>query len=305
MMNKAILIIKALRLYSLMVSSAGIVLGSMLAFSDGSFRWSVAILTILTCWCLHLLCNVSNDYGDAVRQTDKDHYFGDTRYVQEGLLSLRETKGICIVLAALAVIFGCSMIALAFGIRWSANHWLFSAIGLLAIFAAIAYTNGRKPYGYHALGDVSVFIFFGIATVQGAYYLQTGVWSMSVLVHAAAVGLMVVGLLNNNNIRDIEADVKVGKTTVANLLGLRQARRYQYLLLMTAFIIEWGRYGWIPSRYSLIISGCLPFFMVYLGMFKNCKTPADYHRLMFPISMLTLLFAIVVGIAQGIMNNEQ
>lgn len=295
--SKFVIWFGAFRLYSLMVSSAGIIMGTMIAASYGYFNWTVFIFTMLTAWSLHLLCNVSNDYGDALRNTDADHDFGDIRYVQEGLLTLKETKNMCVVLAILSAIFGTLMIFSALGTTITGIHILFFLLGAFAIYGAVAYTNGRKPYGYISLGDLSVFLFFGMATVTGAYYLQTLQFDFTILIVAAAMGMPVIGLLNNNNIRDIDADYRTGKITIAYRLGLKKARIYQFVLLALLFVL-----GTIyvllhynsPWQWLFLIM-IIP-FALYAKAFYKSQTPEDYNKLMGPISILTLLFGIIYGL---------
>ncbi len=295
--SKFILWLKAFRLYSLMVSSAGIIMGTFIAASYAYFRFDVFIFTLLTTWCLHLLCNVSNDYGDAVRNTDANHDFGDIRYVQDGLLSLKEVKNMCIVLAILSAIFGTGMIFSAFGISLTITHVVFFFLGAFAIYGAVAYTNGKKPYGYIALGDFSVFLFFGIATVAGSYYLQTLLFDFTILIPAAALGMPIIGLLNNNNIRDINTDFRSGKITIAYRLGLKNARIYQYILIALLFVFS-AIYVFLhyKSLWQWMFLFILIPFGMYIKAFSKAKTPHEYHNLMGMISILTLLFAIVYGL---------
>ena len=295
--SKFILWLKAFRLYSLMVSSAGIIMGTFIAASYGYFRLDVFIFTLLTTWCLHLLCNISNDYGDAVRNTDADHDFGDIRYVQDGLLSLKEVKNMCIALAILSAVFGTLMIFSALGMQLTLIHIVFFLLGAFAIYGAVAYTNGKKPYGYIGLGDFSVFLFFGIATVAGSYYLQTLLFDFSILIPAAAIGMPIIGLLNNNNIRDINSDYKSGKITIAYRLGERNARIYQYILIALLFILS---AIYVLLHYKnlwqwMFLLMLIPFGM-YIKAFYKAKTPHEYHKLMGMISILTLLFGIVYGL---------
>lgn len=295
--SKFILWLKAFRLYSLMVSSAGIIMGTFIAASYGYFRLDVFIFTLLTTWCLHLLCNISNDYGDAVRNTDADHDFGDIRYVQDGLLSLKEVKNMCIVLGILSAVFGTLMIFLALGMQLSIVHIVFFLLGAFAIYGAVAYTNGKKPYGYIGLGDFSVFLFFGIATVVGSYYLQTLQFDFTILIPAAAIGMPIIGLLNNNNIRDISSDYKSGKITIAYRLGEKNARIYQYILITLLFVFS---AIYVLLHYEnlwqwMFLLMLIPFGM-YIKAFYKAKTPHEYHKLMGMISMLTLLFGIVYGL---------
>jgi len=298
MSSKIIIWIKAFRLFTLPMSLSGIVLGTLLAASTNTFSLYVFIFSILTTALLHLVCNVSNDYGDAVRNNDVGDRFGEVyvRYVQDGLLSLKETKMMIIYLVIAACISGTLMILFAFGFNLTIKHFVFFAMGGFAIFGAVAYTNGKKPYGYNALGDASVFIFFGLTTVIGSYILQTGNLEFTILLPAAALGMPIVGLLNNNNIRDLDSDPLVGKTTIAQLLGIKKARIYQFILISLTFILS---SIYVIINYSnvlqfLYLLSLLP-FLKYIISFYNAKTEIEYRKLEELLPICVIIFSILFG----------
>ena len=291
--------INSFRLFTLPMSAAGIVMGTLLAASDGMFSVSVFIFSLLTTACLHLLCNVANDYGDAIRNNDVGERFGKVyvRYVQDGLLSFEEVKRMILYLTIASCIFGALMIFFAFGFAINLPHIIFFSLGAFAIFGAIAYTNGKKPYGYRALGDLSVFIFFGVITVAGSFILQTGSFELSILLPATALGMPIVALLNNNNIRDLDTDPKAGKITIAYKLGLKGARIYQFLLLSLTFILS---SIYVAINYSgifqwLFLFSLMPFAKYAIGFYKS-KTEIEYRMQENLIPLCVLIFSILYGV---------
>lgn len=214
--------LSAARLPSLLLALATILVGTVAALPI-AIDWPVALLAALTAAALQLLCNLANDYGDAASGVDGDQREGPRRALQAGWLRLAEIRGGMLFVGALAVICGLALVFLALP-RQPLARVVFVAVGAVAIAAALFYTIGRRPYGYRALGDLSVFIFFGPVGVVGAYYLQTGSLSVAILALAFVNGLLTVAVLNVNNVRDIESDTVAGKTTVASLLGNRNAR---------------------------------------------------------------------------------
>ncbi|MGB0428617.1 MAG: 1,4-dihydroxy-2-naphthoate octaprenyltransferase, partial [Flavobacteriales bacterium] len=227
--------IKAARLRTLPLAFSSIFLGSAIAYFYGKFELNILILTLLTTLCLQILSNFSNDYGDSIHGADHSKRKGPSRAVQSGEISLESMKKVMILFAALAFFFGLSLLVISFNI-WSISFFVFLFLLLVSIFAAITYTSGNNPYGYKALGDLSVFIFFGIFGVTLNCYLHLSVWSWMSLLPAAAVGLMSVAVLNLNNMRDMESDALAGKNTIAIALGFKASKWYQYSLTLLPFL---------------------------------------------------------------------
>lgn len=248
--------LSAFRLRTLPLALASIFLGSWLAAAKGSFRWEILVLCALTTVLLQILSNLANDYGDSVHGADlvKERK-GPVRAVQSGKISLAEMKRGIIICGALAFITGLTLLYTAFGGLQQA-FWVFLMLGLAAITAAVTYTAGAKPYGYAGLGDISVLFFFGWVGVLGTYYLHTLQFEGLVLLPATACGLLAVAVLNINNIRDIESDMKAGKRSVAVRLGVDRAVLYHWLLLV-------GAAGCAMLYAILLNKGFLP--MLFLG----------------------------------------
>ncbi|MCW8348156.1 1,4-dihydroxy-2-naphthoate polyprenyltransferase [Vibrio sp. ZSDZ65] len=234
-MNKSVQIwLDAARPKTLPLALVSIVTGSTLAFSTGSMSWSVALLALITATLLQILSNLANDYGDAVKGTDNENRLGPMRAIQSGEVTQQEMKKAIIFNIVLTVFAGLGLIFHA--LDSLQNILAFIALGVLAIIAAIAYTVGNKPYGYVGLGDISVFIFFGLLGVSGTYFLHTGHIDSLLALPAIGCGLLAVAVLNVNNMRDIDNDNACGKRTVAVRLGAQRAKRYHTVLLSSAII---------------------------------------------------------------------
>ncbi|WP_428773292.1 1,4-dihydroxy-2-naphthoate polyprenyltransferase [Vibrio sp.] len=228
----------AARPKTLPLALVSIMTGSVLAFSGGLFSLPVALLALLTATLLQILSNLANDYGDALKGTDNHNRLGPTRAIQSGEVSTVEMKRAIIINVLLTISAGLWLVL--YALDSAENILAFLILGLLAIGAAIAYTVGQKPYGYVGLGDISVFVFFGLLGVAGSYFLHTGRLDMMLILPSVGCGLLAVAVLNINNMRDIENDAACGKRTVAVRLGQHKAKQYHFILLsgaMLAFIL--------------------------------------------------------------------
>ena len=238
--------ITSLRLRTLPLSVAGIILGSGLAYSLSpfSFQLSTFLLAVFTALCLQILSNLSNELGDALKGTDADQHGRQAYGLQAGTITMQQMKRMIILFVILSVLFGTALIGVAF---WATpytvhctpytNTLIFLLLGALAIIGAIKYTLGKHSYGYMGLGDLGVFLFFGLLSTMGAYYLQTQTLTWEVFWAGVAVGLPCVGVLNLNNIRDMNNDRAHHKRTFACALGPKGARIYHSLLLIGAMTI--------------------------------------------------------------------
>jgi 1,4-dihydroxy-2-naphthoate octaprenyltransferase len=295
----------AARPKTLPLALVSILTGSVLAYSTQQFSFAVALLAFLTATLLQILSNLANDYGDAVKGTDNEQRLGPMRAIQSGEVTQADMKHAIIINVLLTIASGLALVLYALDSLHSILAFI--GLGVLAIVAAIAYTVGNKPYGYVGLGDISVFIFFGLLGVAGTYFLHTGVVAPSLVLPAIGCGLLAVAVLNINNMRDIENDEVCGKRTVAVRLGQKKAKQYHTILLvgaLLAFIV-----------YLLLQPGpvwiSLPFLLSMLVVYKHGKAvwmadqPAQIAPMMPVIvkcSLVTnLLFAGVV-IAQTLVS---
>ena len=210
--------IEAARLRTLPLSVSGIIVGCGMAFADNSFNGLLLALLLATTILLQVLGNFANDLGDFQHGTDNDNRVGPKRTLQGGGLTVGEMKRGIVIMIVLSLAVGITMLCVSFGISF--GFWVFVAIGLAAIVAAIRYTMGRNPFGYRGLGDLMVLIFFGFATVVGSYFIMTHHVTIDSILMGTAIGFMSVGVLNVNNLRDCESDRESGKVTIVVKLGI-------------------------------------------------------------------------------------
>ena len=220
-----------MRLRTLPLSLSGIVMGVFLAAADYRIDAPTVIFLALTTVCLQILSNLSNELGDPLHGTDADDRLGIHYSLQDGEMTIPEMKRLIAAVAVACCVFGLLMIYFSFGKIFAAGPLTFVVLGAAAIWAAMHYTLGKDPYGYRGLGDLFVFLFFGVATVCGGYFLCAHEFaSWIILLPAAAIGCFSVGVLNVNNIRDMKSDAAT-RVTVAIKLGGRRARIYQTALI--------------------------------------------------------------------------
>ena len=226
-------LIQLARPRTLPLAFAVICCGNALAYHDGAWHPLVFILTLLTALSLQILSNIANDYGDGIRGTDRARpASAPRRLTANGSVSPAYMRRLLIVCTLASLALGITLLSVS-ALDWS-GFLVFLGLGALAITAAITYTVGRCAYGYHALGEISVFTFFGLLGVLGSYYLQSGGWHPTLLLPAAGSGLLAAAVLNINNIRDITSDRSAGKQTLAVKLGFERAKQFQYILLSAA-----------------------------------------------------------------------
>lgn len=226
--------ISAARLRTLPLSVSGILVGTALAIEEGFFDTSVFILALCTTLGLQILSNFANDYGDGIKGTDNEDRTGPMRALQSGIISDCEMRKAMVLTSVLTLIFALLLIYHAFGSGNFLHSLLFFALGICAIAAAIKYTVGNSAYGYRGLGDVFVFLFFGLVSVVGGYFLYTHQLDFTIFLPATAIGLLSTAVLNLNNMRDQIGDKKAGKITLVVKLGPEKAKNYHYFLIIGA-----------------------------------------------------------------------
>lgn len=299
--------IKAARLRTLPLTLVCIGVGSSAAYlfigndvwQYGSKFVNIFLLTITTALLLQVLSNFANDYGDFVKGTDNQDRVGPERALQSGAITASQMK---IALWLLGLFTFVSGIAL---LLYALNSWLewlvFLALGLLSILAAITYTVGKKAYGYHGLGDVMVFLFFGITGVFGTFYLQVGIVDISISIAflpAFSVGFFSTGVLNMNNLRDTENDKASGKITIPVRIGMKATKAYQSLLVIlglsstACYFIFYGQakqLGWFIPAAGL--------FLVHLILVWKENNFIGFDKQLKICVLATLLYGIAFCIA--------
>ena len=224
--------IMAARPRTLPAAAAPVLIGFALAWRDGVFYWPAALACIFISLLMQIGANFANDLFDNERGSDTPDRLGPTRVTAAGLLSPARLKWGLVFVFGLAGLLGLYLTCL--------RGWPVLVLGLLIILGALAYTGGPFPYGYHAMGDVFVFLFFGLAATCGTYYAQSGVITQAVIWSSVPVGLLIVNILVVNNTRDIETDAAANKRTLAVVFG-RQAMYFEYLLCLgLAYLVPAG-----------------------------------------------------------------
>lgn len=228
--------LSAARLRTLPLSVSGIIAGTTIAVNEGYFNVVIFSLAIGTTLGLQILSNFANDYGDGVKGTDNEDRVGPPRAIQSGLISQQEMKQGIIATAAATLILAVLLIYSAFGGDDFIFAIIFFLLGIGAVVAAIKYTVGSNAYGYRGLGDLFVFLFFGIVAVFGSYFLYAHEINYEVLLPAAAFGFLSTAVLNLNNMRDRASDKKAGKNTLVVKIGAGSAKNYHYSLIIGAIL---------------------------------------------------------------------
>ncbi len=285
-----------MRLRTLPLSVAGILLGGMLAVSEGYRSTGIFIFGLLTALSLQIVSNIANELGDLQKGTDNENRLGPIRSVQSGHLTFENLKVMLIIFVVISILSGLLLVGISFGSLKYLSSLLMLLLGALAVVAAIKYTFGSKAYGYIGLGDFFVFLFFGPVSVLGMYLLMAKSLNFTAALPAASIGLLSTAMLNQNNMRDIENDTVFQKKTLAVRMGLEGAKKYHLTLIVLAFILM-TLYCIIksidPVGYLYLVT--LPLFVWHLGyVLRNDGKSLDKH--MKVISAGTILFAVLGGI---------
>lgn len=269
-------------------------MGGFLAASVGMFQWGIFILCITTTICLQILSNLANDYGDSVHGADSPDRKGPSRAVQSGAISASQMKAAIVLFVLLCLASGISLLLLSFGLNWNALLFFFG-LGILSIIAAIAYTVGKRPYGYAGLGDFSVLLFFGLVGVMGSYYLFTKTISWHEVLPALSCGFFSIGVLNINNIRDIESDRKAGKYSIPVRIGREKAIVYHWFLLIGGVACSL-LYCFLTfhSPWQFLFLLTIPLFLKN-GMTVSQKPSTELDPYLKQMAISTLLFVLLFG----------
>lgn len=228
--------VNAARLRTLPLSISGIVVGAALANLYGEQDIFVFFLALFTTIAFQITSNFANDYGDGVKGTDNEDRVGPKRALQSGLLSRKALKKGIVITIGISLILVITLLYYSFGMKNSLYFLVFIFLALFGIWAAVKYTVGKSAYGYRGLGDIFVFIFFGLVAVLGTLFLYTKYVTLLAFLPAIAIGALSVGVLNLNNLRDYYSDKKAGKNTLIVKIGIKKGKKYHYFLIALSFI---------------------------------------------------------------------
>ena len=293
--------LKAARLRTLPLSVSGILIGNSLCFQHTEFSVTLFVLMLFTAISFQIISNFANDYGDGVKGTDNENRLGPKRVLQQGLLSRETLKKGIVIISLISLLLAFVLIFLAFG----SNSWyyilIFIGLSFASVWAAIFYTVGNKAYGYYGFGDLFVFLFFGGVSVLGAYFVQLKTFSYPAILLSLMVGFLSVGVLNLNNMRDIDNDAFVGKRTLVVIMGAAIAKKYHlFLLIVSVSILVYVfssvsiRFFWIP--YLAIF----PLIVHFISVLKNSEPKffdPELKKLSLSIFFLSILifFSFYLG----------
>ncbi len=291
--------IQAARLRTLPLSLAGIVLAGLLAKADGYFNWLIFILSILTASLFQILSNFANDYGDAEKGTDNEQRIGPERAIQSGLITKRQMKKAIYITALFSFVSALILVLYSFGLK----HWLsilaYLILGIASIVAAIKYTVGKSAYGYYGMGDFFVLIFFGFVSIMGGYFLYAKALDWTLIFPAVSIGFLSMGVLNLNNMRDIENDRTSDKNTIPVKIGIDNAKKYHILLMiLPLFLVQAYNIHHLRSYWQWLF--ILPYILILKHTVRviNIHNPKDFDPELKKLAIATFLFALFFGLGQ-------
>ncbi|MBT0810737.1 1,4-dihydroxy-2-naphthoate polyprenyltransferase [Litoribacter ruber] len=298
--NKREAWLHALRLRTLPLALSSILMASFLAYFYGIYRWEVFVMAALTTTLLQILSNLANDYGDSVHGADSTDREGPIRAVQSGIIPLAEMKVAMYLFAMLSFLSGLLLLYVALA------SWLliaaFVGLGLLAIFAAVTYTSGSNPYGYIGLGDISVFLFFGLTGVLGTYYLHSLNIHLPILFPAISLGLFSTAVLNINNIRDIKSDKQAGKKSIPVRIGREAAVRYNWMLIIGGNV-SLILYVFLENAWGGLAALVILPFMLKVGSGVSRETSAEkVDPYLKKMAISTLLWVLAFGVGVNLVE---
>ncbi len=272
-------------------------MGSFLAYFYSHFRWDVLLWASLTTLFLQILSNLANDYGDYVSGADGEHRQGPDRMMQSGRITAEAMKRAIIVFSVLSFLSGITLLYVTFHGKVNLVFVIFVLVGLAAIAAAMKYTMGENPYGYRGMGDLFVFIFFGLVGVMGTYFLHALELNSYVWLPAISVGLLSSGVLNVNNIRDEESDRISGKRTIVVMMGGKKSRVYHLILVGVAIVllILFTVLQYLsPWQFLFLLT--LPLFVKHLLVVKNSYNHSELDPELKRLALLTFFTVLLFGI---------
>jgi len=293
--------IQAARLRTLPLSVSGIIVGSFYAMYQGFFDGAIFTLALLTTLGLQILSNFANDYGDGVKGTDNQDRIGPERAIQSGAISVQQMKNGIIITSILTFLIAVLLIYISFGKDNFFYTLLFLILGVASIVAALKYTIGNSAYGYRGLGDVFVFLFFGLLSVLGSYFLYSKVFDWFLVLPACSVGLLSAAVLNLNNMRDELSDKASNKNTLVVKIGGKNARMYHVVILilaMVSLVLFAVLKEFKPLQY-LFLLGYIP-LILHLKRIATYQNPKQYDPELKIVALSTFLISVLLSIVMNV-----
>lgn len=289
--------LSAFRLRTLPLSISGIIIGGCFAAYNGVFDQLVFALAILVTVALQILSNLANDYGDGVKGTDNENRLGPMRAIQSGQITPNQMLEGLKINVLIVIFLTIMLIYFAFGHGYFLYTLFFFVLGGFSVYAALKYTMGESAYGYRGLGDLFVFVFFGLVSVVGSYFLFAKQLDHIVMLPAIVVGLLSVGVLNLNNIRDIESDTLSNKITMAVKLGKSKAKAYHLFLIIAAMMLGLlFSILYYTSLWNFIFLISYIPLSIHIYRIIKAELASDFDAQLKILALSTFLFSLLLGI---------
>ena len=288
--------IKAARLRTLPLSVSGILVGSFAAYADGLFNMSIFLLSLSTTISYQILSNFANDFGDGIKGADENR-IGPTRLIQSGQIS--KTQMILGIKISVFISFILTVILIFTSFKGSLfNIAVFLFLGILAIISAIKYTIGKNAYGYIGLGDVFVFIFFGLVSVMGSNFLYSSEIKLELIFPSLTLGFLSAAVLNLNNMRDLRNDKQSKKNTIAVKLGAQNAKIYHYILILLS-IINVLLFYFNTEQNSLfniiMVFSVIIILLYHIFQVSILSREIDFDKLLKPLVLTTFFYSLIIS----------
>ena len=290
--------IQAARLRTLPLSVSGIIVGSFYAMSQSMFNWKIVIFALSTTLGLQILSNFANDYGDGIKGTDNDDRVGPKRAIQSGVITPEAMKRALVITSILTLISAILLIYVAFKDHNLGFSLFYLGLGILAIASAIRYTVGDSAYGYRGYGDLFVFLFFGLVSTLGVYFMFSKEMDWFLVLPATAIGFLSVAVLNLNNMRDEASDRKSNKNTLVVKMGGEKAKIYHYFLVISAMILilEFSYFKDFNIDQYIYVLAFIPLIKHLVTVYKN-KIPKELDPELKKVALSTFALSVLLSLS--------
>lgn len=293
-----------MRLRTLPLAASCVFAGAACSMKNSAFPWKVFGLALLTTVLLQILSNFANDYGDFDKGTDNENRVGPERALQSGAITAAQMKVAIVINVLLALISGILLLLVSYEATGNAmGLWILLGIGLLAIAAAYKYTAGDNAYGYSGLGDISVFLFFGLVGVIGNAFLYRGEFSTLSLFPAIGIGCLSTAVLNLNNLRDHVNDAASGKMTRIVRMGFVKGKEYHmWLLLIGANFAVLATFVAAKEWFHYLPLVALPPLVIHGKKVMQTENPADLDPELKKVALVTFVFSLLYWITHVVVG---